>query len=75
MNETYLKMTGNVLALSIIFASPTVVVAQLVRALDCGSRGRGFEPRLPPLLKPSHIARVFNFTTHHFLSPSKVNYG
>lgn len=24
------------------------VVAQLVRALDCGSRGRGFEPRLPP---------------------------
>ena len=26
----------------------TVVVAQLVRALDCGSRGRGFEPHLPP---------------------------
>ena len=25
-----------------------VVVAQLVRALDCGSRGRGFEPHLPP---------------------------
>ena len=25
-----------------------VVVAQLVRALDCGSRGRGFESRLPP---------------------------
>ena len=25
-----------------------VVVAQLVRALDCGSRGRGFEPRHPP---------------------------
>jgi hypothetical protein len=25
-----------------------VVVAQLVRALDCGSRSRGFEPHLPP---------------------------
>ena len=25
-----------------------VVVAQLVRALDCGSRSRGFESRLPP---------------------------
>ncbi len=25
-----------------------VVVAQLVRALDCGSRGRGFEPHHPP---------------------------
>jgi hypothetical protein len=25
-----------------------VVVAQLVRAMDCGSIGRGFEPRLPP---------------------------
>ena len=25
-----------------------VIVAQLVRALDCGSKGRGFEPRLSP---------------------------
>ena len=25
-----------------------VAVAQLVRALDCGSRGRGFETHLPP---------------------------
>ena len=25
-----------------------VVVAQLVRASDCGSEGRGFEPRFPP---------------------------
>jgi hypothetical protein len=25
-----------------------VVVAQLVRALDCDSRGRGFEPHHPP---------------------------
>jgi hypothetical protein len=27
-----------------------VVVAQLVRAPDCGSGGRRFEPGLPPLL-------------------------
>ena len=27
-----------------------VVVAQLVRALDCGSRCRGFESHLPPSL-------------------------
>ena len=32
----------------ISFAALTVVVAQLVRALDCGSRGRGFEPHHPP---------------------------
>ena len=25
-----------------------VIVAQLVRASDCGSEGRGFEPRFPP---------------------------
>ena len=33
-----------------IFAADynTVVVAQLVRASDCGSEGRGFEPRFPP---------------------------
>ena len=31
------------------FAIPKMVdVAQLVRALDCGSRGRRFEPGLPP---------------------------
>ena len=28
-----------------------VVVAQLVRALDCGSRGRRFETGLPPIKK------------------------
>ena len=30
-----------------------VVVAQLVRALDCGSRGRRFETGLPPYKTPS----------------------
>ena len=30
-----------------------VAIAQLVRALDCGSKGRGFEPHwLPLILKP-----------------------
>jgi hypothetical protein len=29
-----------------------VVVAQLVRALDCGSRGRRFDPGLPPKAGP-----------------------
>ena len=29
-------------------ASETVVVAQLVRASDCDSEGRGFEPHHPP---------------------------
>jgi hypothetical protein len=31
-----------------------VIVAQSVRALDCGSRGRGFEPRLSPGGKAVH---------------------
>ncbi len=33
-----------------------VVVAQLVRALDCGSRGRRFETGLPP----KKIPKPFN---------------
>ena len=32
-----------------------VIVAQLVRALDCGSRGRGFESPLSPGNKRSFI--------------------
>ena len=31
-----------------------VALAQLVRASDCGSEGRGFEPRKPPLAKMSN---------------------
>lgn len=34
-----------------------VVVAQLVRALDCGSRGRRFEPGLPPQRKVTGVVR------------------
>ena len=36
-----------------------VVVAQLVRALDCGSRGRRFETGLPPFKNPSRNRGVF----------------
>ncbi len=36
-----------------------VVVAQLVRALDCGSRGRRFEPGLPPKHKASYLGGFF----------------
>ncbi len=44
--------------MSIFGASNTVVVAQLVRALDCGSRGRGFEPHHPPETVPK-LGAVF----------------
>jgi hypothetical protein len=36
----------------VTFVIPYMVgVAQVVRALDCGSRGRGFKSHLPPKLK------------------------
>ena len=38
-----------------------VVVAQLVRASDCGSEGRGFEPHLPPKLKINNLAALDTF--------------
>ena len=45
-----------------------VVVAQLVRALVCGTRGRRFEPGLPPLFKSSEKSEDFFYahklTTH-----------
>ena len=37
-----------------------VVVAQLVRALDCGSRGRRFETGLPPHKKVA-LCNLFYF--------------
>ncbi|MBP1676051.1 MAG: hypothetical protein H6Q20_610 [Bacteroidetes bacterium] len=39
----------------------TVVIAQLVRASDCGSEGRGFEPRFPPGSKKESASRVLSF--------------
>ena len=38
-----------------------VVVAQLVRAPDCGSGGRRFETALPPKIKPSRNWGFFLF--------------
>ncbi len=46
-----------------------VSVAQLVRALDCGSRGRRFDPGLSPLNKPDN-ERSLAFI---FLSPPDVH--
>ena len=40
MNETRFSVVS-------VFVA-TVVVAQLARASDCGSEGRGFEPLQPP---------------------------
>ena len=53
--------------MSIFGASNTVVVAQLVRALDCGSRGRGFEPHHPPETVPDS-GTVFLFNKVPLLS-------
>jgi hypothetical protein len=36
-----------------------VVVAQLVRAPDCGSGGRGFETHLPPKKREPALRRFF----------------
>ena len=40
-----------------------VIVAQLVRAPDCGSGGRGFEPRLSPFKKALSYDGAFSLTT------------
>lgn len=54
-----------------------VIVAQLVRALDCGSKGRGFEPHLsPPLLikiKKTTSFEVVFFILIFFLCFVSVN--
>ena len=50
-SNSFVFQRGSILDLKKIFIFAnlkTVDVAQLVRALDCGSRGRGFEPHLPP---------------------------
>ena len=48
-----------------------VVVAQLVRASDCGSEGRGFESRLPPVKR--EVLKITVFRTSLFISSSVVN--
>ena len=50
-----------------------VVLAQLVRASDCGSEGRGFEPHIPPITenkaaekRPFHFyADMIDSTANH----------
>ena len=44
-----------------------VVVAQLVRALDCGSRGRRFETGLPPHKKAFPIGKAFLLSSFEVL--------
>ena len=48
-----------------------VIVAQLVRAPDCGSGGRGFEPRLSPF-KSISLRDAFFFTYTVLLDLSAV---
>lgn len=43
-----------------------VAVAQLVRALDCGSGGRAFEPRLPPQFNKGAEKLKSNFSALFF---------
>ncbi len=39
-----------------------VRVAQLVRASDCGSEGRGFEPHLSPIRSPVKAAFFVSYS-------------
>ena len=52
-----------------------VAIAQLVRASDCGSEGRGFEPHWPP--KPRATGAFFMFYTNILksLKDQKYYYG
>ncbi len=44
----YWMLTRIIQDFTLVLFTQTVIVAQLVRALDCGSRGRGFEPHQSP---------------------------
>ena len=54
-------------AISDIFANRiyTVAIAQLVRASDCGSEGRGFEPHWSPHIKNFSCWRSFFILSIH----------
>jgi hypothetical protein len=41
-----------------------VAIAQLVRASDCGSEGRGFEPHWLPQKKLLHVGSFFVLAIH-----------
>ncbi len=47
-------------------AKQMVIVAQLVRASDCGSEGRGFEPRLSPLRRKPFRNEGLFFVIYYF---------
>ena len=49
-----------------------VAVAQLVRALDCGSGGRAFEPRLPPQFNKGAEKLKSNFSAFFGSIPKVV---
>jgi hypothetical protein len=49
-----------------------VVVAQLVRASDCGSEGRGFESHLPPNKKATFESLFFVGWVASLLSKANV---
>ena len=51
------------------------VVAQLVRASDCGSEGRGFETRLPPQKKASSFTGFFYKVAKVLLHSSSSSVG
>ncbi len=59
----------------------TVNVAQLVRASDCGSEGRGFESRLSPQIYSSLDGELFifhgftPFTLHFLLVTTSIEPG
>ena len=49
-----------------------VELAQLVRALDCGSRGRGFDPHIPPHFFCLTIMGCRQAVRHGTLTPACV---
>ncbi len=52
----------------------TVDVAQLVRATDCGSVGRGFESRLSPFRKGPFLMGCFYFHIFNLFHKSRISF-
>lgn len=52
-----------------------VVVAQLVRALVCGTRSRRFEPGLPPRIKALLLSKAFFVAKTKATKKSPANAG
>ena len=51
-----------------------VIVAQLVRASDCGSEGRGFESHLSPLKDYPLLDGLFFALLSHQISHQYISY-